>query len=111
MSIKQCYDRSANREAYNDYTMTPEYFIDILNSVSDLSEIVKIRVEFKKNFPKEFLEYMEDINRNRSVATWSGCFRCKHYIKSNCSLGKIPQPLRRTTDKLEYYCPFLKSNI
>jgi len=90
--------------------MTPKYFIDILGSVSDLSEIIKIRIEFRKNFPKEFLEYMRNINQNKLVATWSGCLSCKHYIKSICSLNKTPQPLRKTTDKLEYYCPFLQLN-
>lgn len=91
--------------------MTPKYFVDILSSVSDLSEIIKIRTEFRKNFPKEFLEYMEVINLNKPIVTWSGCLRCKNFIQSNCSLGKAPQPLRGTTDKLEYYCPFLQSNV
>lgn len=91
--------------------MTPKYYIDILASKSDLSEIIKIRIEFRKNFPKEFLEYMEVISLNKPIATWSGCLRCKNFIQSNCSLGKTPQPLRGTTDKLEYYCPFLQQNI
>lgn len=88
--------------------MTPKYFVDILATVNDLSEIIKIRMEFRKNFPKEFSEYMTSVNLNKPVATWSGCLRCKNFIQSNCSLGKTPQPLRGTTDKLEYYCPFLQ---
>jgi len=90
--------------------MTPKYFINALSLLSDLSEIVKVRIEFRNNFPKEFLEYMGGINDKKSIATWSGCLRCKNFIQSSCSLGKVPQPLRGTTDKLEYYCPFLQSN-
>lgn len=91
--------------------MTPKYFINMLGSVNDLSEIIKIRIEFRKNFPKEFLEYMGNIDHNKSTTTWSGCSRCKHYIKSNCSLNKTAQSLRKTTDKVELYCPSFQSNI
>lgn len=90
--------------------MSFKKFIDLLNYTNDLTKIIEIRTNFRKQFPEEFARYMKAMEQSNKGIIWSGCFDCKHF-QSGCSKGLSPEPLRKTTDKSEYFCSHFQKRV
>lgn len=82
--------------------MKTQDYIELLRSTIDLNKLIEIRTKFKSEFPEDFKKYMEILNEKRNNP-WNGCLDCKFY-QSGCTKDERPQPLRKTTDKAEYFC-------
>ena len=84
--------------------MKPQDYIDQLLSEKDFSKIVQIRTRFKEEYPKEFEKYMEDF-ANIDKQPWiSFCMTCHNWQNNRCIKNLKPLPLRKMSDKQEYFC-------
>lgn len=83
--------------------MNPKDYIKKINETTVFNEKIKLRVEFKEKYPKEFEEYMNAIPTQKQRPPL--CYGCKHFIKSgDCELNKWPVS-NVFLDILNYTCP------
>lgn len=69
--------------------MNPDDYIARIGTAVDFNEKIKLRAEFKEEFPKEFEEYMNAIPKQKQRPPL--CYGCKHFIKGgDCELKLWP---------------------
>ncbi len=86
--------------------MSPDEYKNKIEATSDFSEKIKLRVEFKEKFPKEFDEYMKAIPSQKQRPPL--CYGCKHFIRGgDCALNLWPIS-NVFLDVLNYTCPSFK---
>lgn len=84
--------------------MKPQDYINNLLNEADFSKIIKIRINFQKEYPKEFEEYLSNF-ASLNQKPWSPlCTSCINWKNNSCVKKIRPIPMPKTGDKQEYYC-------
>jgi len=84
--------------------MKSQDYINQLLSEKDFSKVIRIRAKFRLEYPKEFEEYMKGLT-NLDMQPWfSYCITCKNWVSNMCIKNLKPLPLRKMSDKQEYFC-------
>lgn len=88
--------------------MTSDEYINKISQTADFNKKIKLRVEFREKYPKEFDQYMKAIPKQKQRPPL--CYGCKHFIKSgDCELNLWPIG-NVFLDVTNYTCPsFAKS--
>lgn len=83
--------------------MKSDDYIQKINETTDFSQKIKLRIEFKEKYPKEFDEYMKAIPKQ--IQRPPLCYGCKHFIKGgDCELNLWPIG-NIFLDVVNYTCP------
>lgn len=82
-------------------------YISKINEITDFDEKIKLRIEFKEKFPKEFGEYMQNLPKQKARPPL--CFACKHLVKGDCEMNLWPIG-NVFLDIINYTCPSFKKN-
>ena len=89
--------------------MKPQDYINQLLLETDFNEIIQIRTRFQQEYPKEFEQYMLDF-ANIDKKPWvSFCMTCQNWQNNRCIKNLKPLPLRKMSDKQEYFCSSYKA--
>lgn len=84
--------------------MKPQDYINNLLNETNFSKVIKIRINFQKEYPKEFEEYLKgfaELNRKPWVQQ---CMSCKNWENNKCIKNLKPMPVPRTNDRQEFFC-------
>lgn len=84
--------------------MKPEDYINQLLLETDFSKIMQIRTKFRQDFPKDFEKYMNEFATTDKQPWESFCVTCKNWENNRCTKNLKPLPLRKRSDKQEYFC-------
>ncbi|OGD94185.1 hypothetical protein A3A48_01250 [Candidatus Curtissbacteria bacterium RIFCSPLOWO2_01_FULL_37_9] len=86
--------------------MNHDEYIKKINQTENFNDKIKLRVEFKEKYPKEFAAYMKEIPNQKQRPPL--CYGCKHFIKGgDCELNLWPIG-NVFMDVTNYTCPSFK---
>ena len=86
--------------------MSPDDYIKKINEAVQFNEKIKLRIEFKEKYPKEFAVYMKAIPEQKQRPPL--CYGCKHFVKGgDCELNLWPIG-NIFLDITNYTCPSFK---